>query len=179
MSTTASISEVTAAAAKTARVSFVSMLLLSVLAALAAVGGSAGVLLYLSRHGKLGAASAPVVIEQVKKAKDADNGPTKNVVLEPMVVNLADVDGHSYLRLGVVLAESAGEKAKDEGKPAPGADAAVRDAVLSVLGKKHAAELLQPDGKDGLKREMKAALDKQVPDAKVRAVYFTEFLVQR
>ena len=178
MSTTASVSEVTAAA-KTAKLSFASMLLLSVLAALAAVGGSAGVLLYLSRHGKLGAASAPVVIEQVKKPKETDSGPTKNVVLEPMVVNLADGDGHSYLRLGVVLAESAGEKAKEEGKPAPGADAAARDAVLSVLGKKHAAELLQPDGKDALKREMKAALDAQVPDAKVRAVYFTEFLVQR
>ena len=177
MATTASVPEL-ASAPKAAKVSLSSILLICLLAALAAVGGSVGVLLYLARHGKLGAASVPVVIEQVKQPKEAVSEHTKNVVLEPMLVNLADTDGHSYLRLGVVLAEAVDEKAKDE-KPALGADAAVRDAVLGVLGRKHAAELLQQDGKDALKREVKAALDSQVPEAKVRSVYFTEFLVQR
>lgn len=177
MATTVSVPEL-ATAPKAAKVSLSSILLICLLAALAAVGGSAGVLLYLSRHGKLGSASAPVVIEQVKQPKEAVSQRTKNVVLEPMLVNLADADGHSYLRLGVVLAEAVDEKAKED-KPAPGADAAVRDSVLGVLGRKHAAELLQQDGKDALKREVKAALDSQVPEAKVRSVYFTEFLVQR
>lgn len=165
--------------AKAAKLSILSILLISVVAALAAIGGSAGVLLYLSRHGKLGSASAPVVIEQVKQPKETVSAHTRNVVLEPLLVNLADADGHAYLRLGIVLAEGADEKAKEEGKPTPGADASVRDAVLSVLGKKRASDLLQPDGKDVLKQQIRSALDAQVPDAKVKSVYFTEFLVQR
>ena len=178
MSTASSVSEIREPAPKT-KLSLVSTLLICILTAVAAVGGSSGVLLYMVRHGKLGSASAPVVIEQSESHKDAPAAKTKNVVLEPMLVNLADPDGHSYLRLSVVLAEAADERAKEEGKPAPGADAAVRDAVLSVLGKKHAGDLLAADGKDQLKQELQQALAAGVPEAKVRAVYFTEFLVQR
>lgn len=156
-----------------------SLLVVCVVAVVLAIGGCAGVLLYLAHHGKLGAASAAAPVVVVEKQK-ADAPPTKNVMLEPLLVNLADEDGHSYLRLGVVLAEEVDKDSKSkEEKPTPGADAAARDAVLSVLGKKHAGELLSPDGKDTLKKELKAALDEQVPEAKVRSVYFTDFLVQR
>lgn len=154
-----------------------SLLVVTVIAVVLAIGGCAGVLLYLAHHGKLGAASTPAPVVVVEKAEAL---PTHNVTLEPMLVNLADDDGHSYLRLGVVLAEEQEKDAKaKEEKPAPGADAAVRDAILSVLGKKHASDLLSPDGKDTLKKELKAALDAEVPTAKVQSVYFTDFLVQR
>ncbi|MDE1161706.1 MAG: flagellar basal body-associated FliL family protein [Acidobacteriaceae bacterium] len=154
-----------------------SLLVVCVVAVVLAVGGSAGVLLYLSKHGKLVSTVQlqPAVPETAKEAT-----PTHNVMLEPILVNLADADGHSYLRLGVVLAEELEKDAKPkEDKPAPGGDAAVRDAVLGVLGKKHAAELLEPEGKDALKKEVREALEARVPTAKVRAVYFTDFLVQR
>ena len=152
------------------------MLVVCVLAVLLAVGGSAGVLMYLAKSGKLGGGAAAPATVVVKTEEVA----THNVALEPMLVNLADADGHSYLRLGVVLAEETDKDAKaKEEKPAPGADAAVRDAVLGVLGKEHAADLLAPEGKEQLKKELKAALEEQAPQAKVRSVYFTEFLVQR
>jgi len=152
------------------------MLVVCVLAVVLAVGGSAGALLYLAKSGKLGGTSATPTTVIVK----AEEVATHNVALEPMLVNLADADGHSYLRLGVVLAEETEKDAKaKEEKPAPGADAAVRDAVLGVLGKERAADLLEADGKERLKKELKAALDQQAPQAKVHAVYFTDFLVQR
>jgi flagellar FliL protein len=177
MATTASVPEVSSAPA--VKVPLSSLLVVCVVAVVMAIGGCAGVLLYLAHHGKLGAAStAPVQV--VAEKEKAEAPPTKNVVLEPMLVNLADAGGHSYLRLSVVLAEEVGKdaKAKDE-TPVPGADAAVRDAVLTVLGSKTSAQLLAVDGKESLKEELKAALDQQVPDAKVHAVYFTNFLVQQ
>ena len=176
MASTAQVPEI-APSAPTAKVPLGSLLVVCVVAVVLAIGGCAGVLLFLAHSGRLGAASTTQVIVEKPKADDV---PAKNVALDPMLVNLADEDGHSYLRLGVVLAEDPGKDAKaKEEKPAPGADAAVRDAVLGVLGKKRAAELLAADGKEQLKKELKAALDAQVPEAKVRAVYFTDFLVQR
>jgi len=177
MASTASVPEV-ATSTPAVKVPLGSLLVVCVVAVVLAIGGCAGVLLYLAKHGKLGAASSAqptVIVEKVKE----EAVPTKNVMLEPMLVNLADEDGHSYLRLSVVLAEEQEKDAKKEEKPEPGANAAVRDAVLSVLGKKHAAELLAVDGKDALKKELKAALTEQVATAKVQSVYFTDFLVQR
>ncbi|MFC6644290.1 flagellar basal body-associated protein FliL [Granulicella cerasi] len=155
-----------------------SMLIVGVITALLAIGGCAGVLLYLAKKGKLGAASAtpaPVVVNELHD----DATPLQNVMLETMLVNLADADGHSYLRIGVVLGEEADLKAKKEEKPVPGADAALRDAVLGVLGKKQSAQLLADAGKEDLKKELKIAVNEAVPSAHVRAVYFTDYLVQR
>lgn len=163
-----------------AKVSVVSLLLVCVVAGVPAVGGSAGVLLYLARHGKLVMASAPQTAAVRASGNDDAVETTHNVVLDPMLVNLADEDGHSYLRLSVVLAEGLEKGAKSgEGRRAPGADAAVRDVILEVLGSKHAADLLAADGKDSLKKQVQAALEQKTPAAKVRAVYFTDFLVQR
>ena len=57
--------------------------------------------------------------------------------------------------------------------------ARVRDAILGVLTASKADELLTPDGKGLLKKNVLAALQKNVPELGVREVYFTEFLVQR
>jgi flagellar FliL protein len=178
MASTVQVPEV-AGQAQSAKLPLVPLLLVCVVTAVLAVGGCAGVLFYFVHSGRLGGV-AGVAQSGVAKDAKAEDAPTKNVALEPLLVNLADDDGHAYLRLGLVLAEEVSKDAKPaEEKPGPEANAAVRDAVLDVLGKKHAAELLQSDGKDALKKELKAALDARVPEAKVRAVYFTDFLVQR
>ena len=57
--------------------------------------------------------------------------------------------------------------------------ARVRDAILAVLTSCKADELLTPDGKIQLKKNVLAAVQKNVPELGVRDVYFTEFLVQR
>ena len=73
--------------------------------------------------------------------------------------------------------------AKDEkGKDAKGADdtgAAVRDTVLTVLGRQTAEGLLAADGKEHLKAELKTALSEHNADLKVKDIFFTDFLVQR
>ena len=137
---------------------------------------------YLAHTGRLS-------MQGVTAQKTEAVGPvtTHAMVLEPLLVNLADAGGSSYLRVALTLrvAEAADKKgkAKDEkGKDDKGAEdavAAVRDTVLTVLGRQTADGLLAADGKEHLKAELKSAIAEHNPDLKVKDVFFTDFLVQR
>jgi flagellar FliL protein len=155
------------------------LLLCGVVTAAFAVAAVVGTVMYLSKQGKLGgtAAAAPVA-DSVKTETKATTHPK---ALEPMLINLADEGGHAYLRLGVVLAEEdePGAKAKEEGKPVAGADAAVRDTIFEVLGRETSDKLLAADGKEKLKAELMTAIADYNPEMRVKTIYFTEFLVQR
>jgi len=112
---------------------------------------------------------------------------TRLVPMDPLLINLADPDGRSYLRVALTLkvedVPDKDGKAKDEkaekGAPKNPFDAQERDAALGILGKETGEELLAPDGKDRLKRDMRAVLKERVPEVKVVDVLITEFLVQR
>jgi flagellar FliL protein len=166
------------------KVPILPLLIVCVVAVVLAAAGCGGVMIFLAKKGKLGLGSAaPVVVEAKKEAETSHP-----VVLDPMLVNLADDDGHAYLRVSIVLQEADatdpqdGKDKKKEGaeaKPVAGANAALRDTILDVLGKQKSPALLDPEGKEHLKGDLKDALDKEVPEAKVKAVYFTDFLVQR
>jgi flagellar protein FliL len=137
---------------------------------------------YLAHTGRLplqgGAAQKPEAIALAT---------THAMVLEPLLVNLADAGGSSYLRVSLTLrvadvGDKKGAKANEEkGKDDKGAEdgAAVRDTVLTVLGRQTADGLLAADGKERLKTELKAALAEHNSDLKVKDIFFTDFLVQR
>ena len=57
--------------------------------------------------------------------------------------------------------------------------AKTRDTVISVLTSAKANDLLTPEGKAALKRNVLTALQQRVPEIDAKDVYFTEFLVQR
>ncbi|HTH52942.1 MAG TPA: flagellar basal body-associated FliL family protein [Edaphobacter sp.] len=151
-----------------------------VIVATVAVGG---VLTYLLRSGKvpIHATAAPPPPPAASVVK------THMVVMEPLLANLADSSGSAYLRVGITLAvadpagESPKESKKAEEKPAgkDAADPAVRDTVLTILGRETSEQLLAPEGKDRLKREIKDALAAHDSEIKVTDLFFTEFLVQR
>jgi flagellar FliL protein len=110
------------------------------------------------------------------------------MALEPMLVNLADAGGSSYLRVVLTLRvldapAKKDEKPKEEtSKDEKGSSeqvAAVRDTVLTVLGRQTAEGLLAVDGKEHLKGELKSALVTHNPELKVTDVFFTDYLVQR
>jgi flagellar FliL protein len=144
-----------------------------------------GIGYYLIRSGRLTlpAAGAPVV-----KVEPTVEPTTHAMMLEPMVVNLADVGGKTYLRVALTLRvvdapAKKDAKAKEEaGKDAKGgndAEAGVRDTALEVLGRQTATELLAADGKERLKSELKVAFAAHNAELKVADVFFTEFLVQQ
>jgi flagellar FliL protein len=182
MASTAQVVETEGAQAAAPKASMTTMLIVMVLTVLLTVGGVAGVLLYLAKAGRLGggaAAAAPAKAEETKV-------PAHALAMEPLLVNLADADGHSYLRVGITLEvadppKKKGEKegeAKD-GKVSAEVSAPLRDAVLAVLGRQRSEDLLAPDGKERLKRELKASLAEHASESKVTELYFTDFLVQR
>jgi len=146
---------------------------------LAGVGGGA---YYLVKSGKiqlpaLGGAAAGA------SAGGAMGEGAHTMVLEPILVNLADPGGHAYLRLGLTL-NLEGPEVKAEGAAEPKGktpteqELAVRDTVLAVLGQQTSSWLLGPDGKEHLKVELEEAIAKHNPQVHVRDVFFTDFLVQ-
>jgi flagellar FliL protein len=142
--------------------------------------GIGGVMYYFACTGNL-----PLHIRSAVKAEQTMPTTTHMVVLEPLLVNLADAGSTSYVRVALTLrvADAATKKGAkpNEEKKDDGDDivAAVRDTTLMVLGRQTADRLLAPDGKDQLKVELKLALAKHNTDLKVTDIFFTDFLVQR
>jgi flagellar FliL protein len=166
-----------------AKVPVVPLLIAVVVGVVIAVLGVGGVVYYLARTGRL-----PLQGRSPQKIEVDVPVVTHAVVLEPLLVNLADAGGSSYLRIALTLrvgdiADKKDAKAKDEkSKDDKGSDetvAAVRDTVLTVLGQQTADGLLAADGKAHLKAELKKALAEHNVDLKVMDVFFTDFLVQR
>jgi flagellar FliL protein len=142
--------------------------------------GVGGLVYYLAHTGRL-----PMLGGATPKTEAVAPSTTHALVLEPLLVNLADAGGSSYLRTSLTLriADAADKKAINEksknDKGTNDAVAAVRDTVLTVLGRQTADGLLAADGKEHLKTELKSALVEHNADLKVKDVFFTDFLVQR
>jgi flagellar FliL protein len=166
-----------------AKIPVVPLLIAVVLGVVIAVLGVGGVVYYLAHTGRL-----PMQGRMPQKIEVDTPFTTHAMVLEPLLVNLADAGGSSYLRIALTLrvadiADKKGAKAKDEkSKDEKAGDedgAAVRDTVLTVLGQQTADGLLAADGKAHLKAELKKALAEHNANLKVMDVFFTDFLVQR
>ncbi len=164
------------------KVPVVPLLLAVVVGVVIVALGIGGTLYYFLRSGQLTLQSG--------SAKTQPNGAvaTHVMVLEPLLVNLADAGGNSYLRVSLTLRVTDVPDKKDtkpkeektkEDKSGGEATAAVRDTALDVLGRQTADGLLAVDGKERLRTELKAALAQHNADLKVTDVYFTDFLVQR
>ncbi|HZU30303.1 MAG TPA: flagellar basal body-associated FliL family protein [Candidatus Angelobacter sp.] len=109
-------------------------------------------------------------------AEAQENNPAAPAMihLDPFVVNLADGNGQSFLRVGIDLGIEFGPKGKRHESVA-----VMRDSIISVLSTCKSDDLLTPDGKKKIKQELSQALNERLPDMKVREIYFTEFMVQR
>ena len=167
-----------------AKIPVAPLLIAVVMGVLIAALGVGCVVYYLAHTGRLPMQQGAAV----QRATVAPPITTHALVLEPLLVNLADADGSSYLRVSMTLrvadgVEKKDAKAKDEkGKDEKGSDdpvAAVRDTVLTVLGRQSADDLLAASGKEHLKTALKIALAEHNADLKVTDIYFTDFLVQR
>lgn len=154
-----------------------SILIFMLLGAGIASLGFGGVLYYFARSGRLSMRKGSAV-----KASLPTAIATHLVVLDPLLVNLADENRSSYLRLSLTLqvadATTKDSKAKND-KGDDGTVAAIRDTTITVLGRQTANNLMAPDGKERLKVELKKALTEHNSDVKVTALFFTDFLVQQ
>jgi flagellar FliL protein len=165
-------------AASAAKFPILVLVLTVIVGIIAGVACLAGGVYLLMRAGKLH--SGPLLVFSERTPGVA----TRTISLDPILVNLADPSGHTYLRLGLALGI---EDGAETATPANAAQAMnlprereipIRDTVLAVLGQQTSGALLEPDGKERLKQELQAALALHNPELKVRNLYFSDFLVQ-
>lgn len=155
-----------------------------VLATVLATAAVGGVAYWGIRTGRLPIAGVKTVTTVIEEPAVK----TKLMQLDPLLVNLADADGKGYLRLALTLKvedrpDLTDAKAKDgrdaKGSPKNEFEAEERDAALGILGKETSDTLLASDGKERLKKDLKATFAEHVPEVRVVDVLITEFLVQR
>ena len=96
------------------------------------------------------------------------------LALDPFIANLGDEDGKRYLKatLQVEFFESrVPEEFHDRA-------AQMRDLLLTLFTSKTFAEVRTPEGKSVLREEIINRMNKALHKDLVKAVYFTEFIVQ-
>jgi flagellar FliL protein len=94
--------------------------------------------------------------------------------LEPFIANLADEDGKRYLKATVQLEFFAGKVPEEFTSRSP----QVRDLLLTLFTSKQYAEIRTPQGKALLRDEIINRINRALNHDLVKAVYFTEFIVQ-
>ncbi|HJQ83974.1 MAG TPA: flagellar basal body-associated FliL family protein [Candidatus Binatia bacterium] len=96
------------------------------------------------------------------------------VALDPFIANLADEDGKRYLKAALQV-EFFGSRVPDEfSARIP----QMRDLLLTLLTSKLFAEVRTPEGKAVLRDEIINRMNRTLDRDLVKAVYFTEFIVQ-
>jgi len=142
--------------------------LLLVVGLVVLVAGGAGAAWYL---GLLPGRKAEAK-EEVKEAAKPAVGAL--LALEPFIANLGDEDGKRYLKAALQV-EFFNARVPDE---FTARQAQVRDLLLTLFTSKQFAEIRTPQGKALLRDEIINRINRALNHDLVKAVYFTEFIVQ-
>lgn len=106
------------------------------------------------------------------KAPSAEPGPLHE--LEPFVVNLNEPEGTSYLRVKINLElESESSKKELESRMVQ-----LRDGYISLLSSQSVAQLRTIEDKNRLRADLLKSAQDIVSKRHIRAVYFTDFMMQ-
>jgi flagellar protein FliL len=120
----------------------------------------------------------PKAAEAAKKVEEPHTPEDAGVVsFEPFVANLADEGGTRFLRASLKLVVAGAEVAKEVEENAV-ERAQLQSAILEILTVHTAEQLVTPDGKKALKKEILEKTGHVLHSAKVTDVLFTEFVVQ-
>ncbi len=132
-------------------------------------GGAAAWFLGLVPHGARTVAEA-----EAKPEAEMKGGPGALHALEPFIANLAEDDGKRYLRATLQVeffdAKVPGEFLARQPQ--------IRDLLLTLFTSKSFAEIRTPQGKALLREEVINRMNRVFQKDLVKAVYFTEFIVQ-
>jgi flagellar FliL protein len=114
---------------------------------------------------------------QAKVEETHDPADAGVVSFEPFVANLADEGGTRFLRTSLKLVVAGAETAKEVGESDVEL-AQLQSAILEVLTVQTAEQLVTPEGKAALKKQVLEKAGHVLHNAKVTDVLFTEFVVQ-
>lgn len=145
-----------------------SKLVLIVVALVVLLGGGAGAWFFLG----MGAHKAQAKEETPKPAGEPEVGAL--AALDPFIANLADEDGKRYLKATVQVEFFAGKVPEEWSGRLP----QIRDLLLTLFTSKTFADVRTPQGKAVLRDEIINRVNRALHKDEVKAVYFTEFIVQ-
>ena len=112
--------------------------------------------------------------EPAAKEEEHSAAAGQMIPLESFIVNLADSAEIKYLKVTVNL-EVASEEASEEVKARM---PQIRDGLLMLLTSKTSSDVKEIGGKLKLQDEMVARVNNYLKEGKIKAVYFTEFVMQ-
>lgn len=96
------------------------------------------------------------------------------VDISEFIVNIISDEANHYVKASLTI-ELTNETVKDElNQRMP----QIRDAILLLVGNKSYEELLDLQGKKQLKAELTSKINSILQTGKVKAIYFTDFVVQ-
>ncbi len=104
--------------------------------------------------------------------QQADIGPQVNI--EEFIVNIISGDSAHYVKASLTVELTNPEVKAEVEKRMP----QMRDAILLLIGNKTYEELQDLQGKKQLKAELTSKINSFLKTGKVKAVYFTNFVVQ-
>jgi flagellar basal body-associated protein FliL len=96
------------------------------------------------------------------------------VKLNPLIINVKDEGGMSYLKTTIVLEVAKKNQVEEVTKRLP----FLTDMAILTLGDKRLEELGQPGSKESLKQELLAKMNHSFPSNTIKQLYFDEFLYE-
>ena len=96
------------------------------------------------------------------------------VKIEEFIVNIISEDGRHYVKAALTIELYKEEALEETTKRMP----QIRDAILLLVGNKTFEELHDLQGKKQLKAELVSKINSFLRTGKVKAIYFTDFVVQ-
>jgi len=94
--------------------------------------------------------------------------------LQPVVVNLMDPYGKRYLQVGIAL----GLRDKKSEEKIKGKEPMIRDIIITFLSSKTPEEVLQPEAKETIKRELKTRINQSFGEELIKSIYITQYIVE-
>ena len=94
--------------------------------------------------------------------------------MDPFIVNLADPNQQRYLKIRISLESKEIIVNEEYEKRLP----QLRDMILTLLSSKSYKDISDSEGKNKLREEITSKLNQLLSNFQVKAVYFTEFMIQ-
>ncbi len=148
-------------------------LIIIIVAAVLLVAIAGGAAFFLLRGNAPEEEKNPADKVAVPATEDAATiGPMINI--EEFIVNIISADTPHYVKASLSLELNAVETQPEAEQRMP----QIRDAILLLIGNKTFEELQDLQGKKQLKAELKSRINSFLKTGSVKAIYFTNFVVQ-
>jgi flagellar protein FliL len=145
-------------------------IIIGIIVVILGVGGFLAWMLFFSGGDEMPADEAAIANEAAVKENTMGN----TFPMDTFVVNLNDPGGKRYLKTKIELEyfdELLGEELKQRLPQ-------LRDVILLLLSSKSLDEIQGMEGKTALRRELIQRINQALKTAKVRNIYFTQFVIQ-